>query len=212
MTYKPPCEICKLNIVGKIFSFNDKPYHGDCFTKWFVCDICKKSLARGKYIFSPKGQKFHFACFKCNDCKKIINSQYGFFELEHGVLCPRCNKKREEENSEMCKTCNKPIRGESVQALGSVFHPDCFVCKKCNKSMEGGFVEEGGFPYHPQCYESQFGEKCGGCGKEINTDSVSALGKIWHEECFKCVECNKIIEGSFFESKGMPLCEVCAKK
>ena len=31
-----------------------------------------------------------------------------------------------------CKMCGKPVKGEIIRAIGSVFHPDCFKCCICN--------------------------------------------------------------------------------
>lgn len=57
---------------------------------------------------------------------------------------------------------------------------------------------------------------CGLCGKGISatTIAVTALGKKWHKECFKCKKCgNKLFSFSkFYEEDNLPVCSNCFKK
>jgi len=51
---------------------------------------------------------------------------------------------------------------------------------------------------------------CGGCGKPIVGGAAKALGKIWHKECFVCMQCHKsVVSSSFVEEDGKPLCTSC---
>lgn len=55
---------------------------------------------------------------------------------------------------------------------------------------------------------------CAGCGEEIVSGKIlTALGKKWHPQCFKCDECgNPITGGSFSIREDMPICSSCANK
>lgn len=53
---------------------------------------------------------------------------------------------------------------------------------------------------------------CSACGKMItSTTGIRAQDKIYHRECFKCSNCNKVISGSSFSlsQQGKLLCNFC---
>jgi hypothetical protein len=53
--------------------------------------------------------------------------------------------------------------------------------------------------------------QCSKCSKTINGNYVIALGKAWHEACFRCNHCNQIIIGEFIDGNGLPYHERCYK-
>jgi len=52
---------------------------------------------------------------------------------------------------------------------------------------------------------------CAKCGQvPYATDSLLALNKNWHRDCFKCFACNnKLILGKECQHKGDPYCKKC---
>lgn len=57
------------------------------------------------------------------------------------------------------------------------------------------------------------GASCGGnCGRGLGEDAVVALGKAWHMECFKCVECREELKEAFVERETRPFCLSCHAK
>ncbi|WVN87796.1 uncharacterized protein L203_102991 [Cryptococcus depauperatus CBS 7841] len=65
---------------------------------------------------------------------------------------------------------------------------------------------------------------CGQCGQAVHGQFVRAMGKVYHLNCFRCKDCNKVVAQKFFpveDGDGMyPLCErdyfarlnlICAK-
>ncbi|OCF41947.1 rho GTPase activator [Kwoniella heveanensis CBS 569] len=65
---------------------------------------------------------------------------------------------------------------------------------------------------------------CGQCGQVVHGQFVRAMGKVYHLNCFRCKDCNKVVAQKFFpveDGDGMyPLCErdyfarldlICAK-
>ncbi|WWC97915.1 hypothetical protein V866_004803 [Kwoniella sp. B9012] len=65
---------------------------------------------------------------------------------------------------------------------------------------------------------------CGQCGQTVHGQFVRAMGKVYHLNCFRCKDCNKVVAQKFFpveDGDGMyPLCErdyfarldlICAK-
>mmetsp|Transcript_1269 Transcript_1269/g.1501 ORF Transcript_1269/g.1501 Transcript_1269/m.1501 type:complete len:531 (+) Transcript_1269:228-1820(+) len=59
------------------------------------------------------------------------------------------------------------------------------------------------------------GDPCASCGKTVafGPEKLKALDKLWHKECFKCVECDKVLRyGTHLEHSNMPYCDGCHKK
>jgi hypothetical protein len=107
-----------------------------------------------------------------------------------------------------CSNCKTSIQSEYIEALGSIWHLDCFRCAACEKVISGGdFIEKKGRPFHPDCYHELYSPRCSGCGKPIINDYIKALGKLWHEEHFVCAKCGKPIGKKFFERNGRAYCE-----
>lgn len=110
-----------------------------------------------------------------------------------------------------CQTCNSPIRGPFVSALGKTWCPDHFVCSTgtCRKALiDMGFVEEQGALHCEDCYERFLAPICGKCDKRVKGDCLNAVGKQFHPECFCCAYCGKIFgSGAFYLEDGLPYCE-----
>ena len=96
--------------------------------------------------------------------------------------------------------CGKRVLADGISACGKSWHAQHFVCivcqdplvsKRSDSSSSSGapsFFEHHGEPYCADHHYEKFGERCGGCGEIIKTDSVfHALGQAWHQEHFCCV-------------------------
>ncbi|KAJ6651473.1 hypothetical protein lerEdw1_020935 [Lerista edwardsae] len=118
----------------------------------------------------------------------------------------------------LCASCQKPIAGQVVTALGSTWHPEHFVCTHCQKEMGGSnFFEKDGAPYCERDYFQLFSPRCGLCNEPILDVSlpelhhvpkmVTALDKNWHPEHFCCVKCGRPFgEEGFHEKDGKQYC------
>ncbi|KAL6069755.1 LIM domain-binding protein 3 [Balamuthia mandrillaris] len=111
----------------------------------------------------------------------------------------------------MCTTCSKPIYGQMLQALGKVFHPNCFVCGNCGSSLgTGSFYQTDGLPQCQRCYQSLFCARCAHCDQPIEGSCITAIGKKWHVNCFSCAQCLKPFGTStFFERDSNAFCQSC---
>uniref|UniRef100_A0A8C0GB60 Transforming growth factor beta 1 induced transcript 1 n=1 Tax=Chelonoidis abingdonii TaxID=106734 RepID=A0A8C0GB60_CHEAB len=68
----------------------------------------------------------------------------------------------------LCASCQKPIAGQVVTALGNTWHPEHFVCTHCQKEMGGSnFFEKDGAPYCERDYFQLFSPRCGLCNEPI---------------------------------------------
>jgi len=50
------------------------------------------------------------------------------------------------------------------------------------------------------------GVTCDECQQPIAGSGIQALGKTWHQSCFKCEACKKPLTGSFMNTGGKPYC------
>lgn len=68
----------------------------------------------------------------------------------------------------LCGSCNKPIAGQVVTALGRAWHPEHFLCSGCSTTLGGSsFFEKDGAPFCPECYFERFSPRCGFCNQPI---------------------------------------------
>jgi len=110
--------------------------------------------------------------------------------------------------STKCEHCGKDINGDALQALGNLYHVDCFVCKKCTKKIgtEEFFVKDNK-AYCENCYKTSFLPKCSRCSKEIEGKYLKALNQDFHESCFNCHKCNQSFsDGKFYEKDNKAYC------
>ncbi|XP_075703718.1 transforming growth factor beta-1-induced transcript 1 protein-like, partial [Rhinoderma darwinii] len=116
----------------------------------------------------------------------------------------------ETQTKGLCESCQRPIAGQVVTALGHTWHPEHFACAHC-KSLIGStnFFEKDGRPYCEKDYFALYAPRCGSCDLPILQNLVTALGRTWHPEHFCCKICRKPIgEEGFHEKDDDPYCSL----
>lgn len=231
------CATCHNPILGEVIQALGNTYHPE----HFVCGNCQNPLGTNNFYEQdglPHCEKcyqelFCARCAHCDEpildrCVTALNKKWHinhfictqclgpfeggtFFEKDSRPYCENCFYGA---FASRCGSCNQPIRGECINALGQQWHPEHFVCQYCQKSFAGGaFYEHGGKPYCEVHYHQQTGSLCAGCGKAITGRVVNALDKKWHPEHFVCAFCmNPLAGGSFTENNGKAYCKECHGK
>eukprot|EP01090_Pellita_catalonica_P012450 TRINITY_DN2710_c0_g1_i2.p1 TRINITY_DN2710_c0_g1~~TRINITY_DN2710_c0_g1_i2.p1 ORF type:complete len:868 (+),score=278.91 TRINITY_DN2710_c0_g1_i2:194-2605(+) len=121
-------------------------------------------------------------------------------------------KAKEEEAATPCKACGKPVKRSNVVLVDGVdlYHDTCFVCseKDCKFEFTDFYWEYENKVYCFPHYAEVAGMYCPKCGKVIDDDEfVSAIGKKWHTDCFKCETCGCSFDNNFFSHEGKPYCK-----
>ncbi|KAJ8974053.1 hypothetical protein NQ317_002299, partial [Molorchus minor] len=91
-----------------------------------------------------------------------------------------------------CQACKKKCSGEVLRVQDKYFHTQCFKCKVCQNSLaQGGFFSKDGAYFCTADYQRNFGTKCAACQDYVEGEVVTALGKTYHQKCFKCNRCRQ---------------------
>lgn len=231
------CHSCKQPIVGADVTALGVDWHEDCFS----CATCKTKLSTSTF-FDHQGTPFcqqHYndklakKCAYCNgkindDCIDALGrtwhpehffcSQCGcnfpdgkFIEHEGKAYC-------EEDYNNMfasnCGRCNKPILDDLIEAMGQLWHGDCFHCTTCKKEFDDAFFD---FENKPYCHIHWCEKRnmiCQGCMKPIEGKFVTAKKDLrFHIEHFTCAYCKKQLHNiSCKERNGKYFCKPCHVK
>ena len=174
-----------------------------------ICQKCMKIInPEEKLIIS--GDPYHAYCFKCSECGEELTSTAK--ELKGKLFCLPCHDKQ--ESIHICKACYRPIEGRRIYALGYYWHVEHFVCQTCQKPFMGRLhYEHQGQAYCEKHYQEVVGQRCFACNGIITGDHVKALGKPWHDACFRCGSCDVPLQVKerFVSIDKRPTCVNCWK-
>ncbi|XP_043211506.1 leupaxin-like isoform X2 [Amphibalanus amphitrite] len=181
----------------------DMNKQGITTTQKGMCGACDKPIVG--QVITALGKTWHKEHFTCAHCQSELGNK-NFFERDGR---PYCEPDYHSLFSPRCAYCNGPILDKCVTALEQTWHPEHFFCTHCGQQFGAdGFHEKEGKPYCRADYLDMFAPKCGGCGRAIMENYISALNAQWHPECFVCKDCQQSFQGgSFFDYEGQPYCE-----
>eukprot|EP01105_Mastigella_eilhardi_P022111 TRINITY_DN5418_c0_g1_i1.p1 TRINITY_DN5418_c0_g1~~TRINITY_DN5418_c0_g1_i1.p1 ORF type:complete len:496 (-),score=140.39 TRINITY_DN5418_c0_g1_i1:83-1540(-) len=196
-------------------SFMERDGHIYCehdFTDLFTprCFTCQKPVT--DQIIRFQERVYHPEHFACADCGTKLRGQK-YVEDENEPVCLACKTNRMKNQvarkGEICARCKKPIVGEFIVLKGQKIHPEHYRCEDCGADFIGGNCREFDNAYYCEdCYKKKLLSTCGRCRKPIAGRSVTALGRVFHPECFTCAVCNQPFPNSkFFEMEGKAYCE-----
>jgi paxillin len=214
-TYHPLCFTCKkCSEVVCPYNFEEKfgnPYCEEDYHRLFSpkCYSCGLPIRDEKDVTRALGGTFHSEHFVCYACAKPLPAN-NFRQKEGEVYC-----EDDYHNifSPRCAFCDDPIRHDGLIALGKKWHRDCCLrCGACNKVLkEDNYIQVADKAYCRSDWRQLFAPKCWTCKNPVSQvltgDSVVALGRDYHPECFMCKDCNGgLDERSFYEWEGEPYC------
>ncbi|XP_031566134.1 testin-like [Actinia tenebrosa] len=179
-----------------------------------TCSKCKDTISAAEMaIFAERaGPEFcwHVPCFVCEeDGELLVDLVYCF--KDGALYCPR---HWGESQKPRCAGCEELIYvGEYSQAIEKNWHPGHLCCSFCDESLSNQkFVTVEGRPSCFKCYDLNFANTCESCKEPIGPGSkdVDVRNKHWHEDCFKCSQCNKqlLSEGFTFKDEKL-ICHAC---
>eukprot|EP00300_Choanocystis_sp_HF-7_P029142 c35565_g1_i1.p1 GENE.c35565_g1_i1~~c35565_g1_i1.p1 ORF type:complete len:290 (-),score=58.26 c35565_g1_i1:153-893(-) len=234
--YKGTCAACMKPIIGQVVTALGQSWHSE----HFACVKCRTPLGSTNF-FEKDGRPycerdyhelFSARCAYCNGpiLDQCINALNKTWHPDH-FFCAHCGKSFENsgfleyQGKAYCEedyfalyapkcaapSCGNPIMDACITALGSQWHPDCFVCTTCKKGFgTGSFFEVESLPYCEICYHGRQGSLCGGCQQPITGRCLTAIGKRWHPEHFVCAFCMKqLASAAFKEQQGKCYCTGC---
>ncbi|KAL0627905.1 Leupaxin, partial [Plecturocebus cupreus] len=101
-----------------------------------------------------------------------------------------------------CASCQKPIAGKVIHALGQSWHPEHFVCTHCKEEIGSSpFFERSGLAYCPNDYHHLFSPRCAYCAAPILDKVLTAMNQTWHPEHFFCSHCGEVFGAEGFHEK-----------
>jgi len=116
-------------------------------------------------------------------------------------FCPNCGVPA--ASGKFCPDCGTPYPLTTTPSLAPVATPVSKVQETDNKRKRMSF--------HPGSASANISKTtCAACSNSLGIDSVSALEKQWHKECFVCQSCKKsLVTEGFKAHEGRPICVDC---
>jgi paxillin len=146
------CSTCSKVIGnGNFFEKEGQPQCETCYQSVFCSKCANCSQPITSHCVTALSQSWHPQCFVCAKCQAPFNNT-SFFEKFGKPYCSACIY---DLHAQRCRSCNQPIRGSVINALGTAWHPEHFVCQSCHQPFPGGaFYEVNGLPYCEFHYQS----------------------------------------------------------
>ncbi|XP_041972334.1 LIM domain kinase 1 [Aricia agestis] len=87
---------------------------------------------------------------------------------------------------------------DRVEALGQLWHRDCFRCSGCDCALGSWYTARGELPLCRACWAESGGGAgggaCGRCGAAVSGPVLAAGELRYHPECFACHACGAYLE------------------
>ncbi|KAI9732479.1 MAG: hypothetical protein M1818_007517 [Claussenomyces sp. TS43310] len=201
------CHQCETPIEGRVVALRGlaQRWHPDCF----ICYTCGTGLEALEISPEPADRRgARLARIEAHTRGEAVAEGEGQTMADDGDAKLRfyCHLDWHELFAPRCKHCTTPIIGEHAVALGAHWHYGHFFCAECGDPFEQGMthIEKDGYAWCLGCQTKRTerrAPKCRQCRGPVVGNFVQALGGEWHEDCFRCAEC----DGGFEDGKIFPL-------
>nr|XP_056721440.1 filamin-binding LIM protein 1 [Euleptes europaea] len=213
-----PAELRQMPILSPKFDWaseTGKPVEKAISTD--ICAFCHKALCSWAPAVQAMNKQYHAECFRCRVCHSALAGQQ-YFQREGRPLCTACYQ----STLEKCAKCQASIWSQIVRALGSGYHPECFVCVECGRTIgdETFVVDEEGGVHCLGDFHRKFAWVCSACEKAITPSGgrdryrIECLGRCFHEDCYRCQSCRvrlspESTEDGCYPLNGCLFCKAC---
>ncbi|GBG31238.1 LIM domain-containing protein 1 [Hondaea fermentalgiana] len=170
------------------------------------CAVCEEAIRDSSDMVQSMGKKYHRDCVRCDDCGKLINSQ--FYVVNGRMLCQRSYANL--YLAQRCFGCGETAdpKDHLLRVEDKVFHIDCFKCTEClvqlsSLAENGTDLEADDFVLDEDrgllCAVHGAKQQCVGCGAPAPAkDAVQVTlddgqKAVFHKDCFRCATCDKTI-------------------
>ncbi|KAH6562518.1 hypothetical protein BASA60_011096 [Batrachochytrium salamandrivorans] len=175
-----------------------------------MCIACKKPITDGN-VAHALGKSFHEHHLRCSVCRMKIQPGRHF---EHqGKLF--CHSDFSKLSTVTCVKCRGPIQGDSVHAIGALYHRQCFSCTQCRTPFpDKKFFVFKNRPYCQTHYHEKNNSLCGTCTRPIEGPcvDVAEMGRRFHPSCWCCGYCKQALTGVYYAYSGRAYCEADISK
>lgn len=120
--------------------------------------------------------------------------------------------------SDLCQECKRPFSSEGMEvleAMGHMWHIDCFRCVVCHDSLPETYYESAGLAYCRDHFYEQTAHKCLSCRDYITGPTMTVgMLRMFHPECFVCSRCGILLgekDPYTLLSTGRLLCRLCER-
>ena len=203
------CHKCHEPCTGEVLRVQDRHFHINCF----YCSVCNHRLYSGgfyvrgedyyctadyqnlygtkcfichKYVegevVTALNNTYHKECFSCDTCKLTFSPGSTVTYDGRSYLC------------QSCLDLNRSHPGYNHTASDTDTLPPA-ISQNNYESRNSHFVT----PYDgPSRKQDEKRVKCYKCHQYINHSTlVVAMGKLWHQWCFTCLVCQRMMTGKF---------------
>lgn len=206
------CEVCDDPLQGKTYSqskSDGRVLCQRCYDRHAAptCKRCLLTIVLGEVVVIKNDLSFHEKCFVCKRCRESLSDRKFFFS-EDDCLCEECM-----QPAAQCSACKQGIL-PSVQYMkykSRAWHADCFCCITCNVSLVGkGFQDYDANVMCQECYAQKVSKKCLVCFEPIIGAGLQYNFSWYHQECFRCNGCGKILSREkVVDKQGQQFCQDC---
>uniref|UniRef100_H3CHQ1 Leupaxin n=1 Tax=Tetraodon nigroviridis TaxID=99883 RepID=H3CHQ1_TETNG len=151
--FSPKCSGCGEAVKENYLSAANGTWHPECFVCLRICFICSISATWLMKCFD----EFVAVDMIPSRCCEYHLSGATLLHVSTSALQTEIHINRLFEAGTLCGSCNQPITGRCISALGRKFHPEHFVCAFCLRQVNQGiFKEQTGKPYCLICFDKLF--------------------------------------------------------
>ena len=158
------------------------------------------------------GKSWHTRCFTCALCKKSL-STHNCANHDDEIYCTNCHRKNFGPKGYGFAGGAAGLSTDATTSLASRATP-------AGVNGEQPQVQHVAPPQvQPSAAAQKFaslsrGDNCPRCDKKVYfAEEVNVRTRKWHKLCFKCENCNKLLEPSkFTEHEGSTFCQPCYSK